>query len=78
MKAHTESRGIFLLFFLILALDQGEWVTPLYYFTPVKDTQYPLYKRLGEPEVRYVNSCPHQDSIPCLSSLQGAAILAGA
>jgi hypothetical protein len=38
---------------LTSALDEGEWLAPRPgRFTPVKKTQYPLYRRLGGPQDR--------------------------
>ena len=53
MKAQTGSRGIAVLFFLTLALDEGAWLTQRPgRFTPVKETQYQFYRRLGRPQGR--------------------------
>jgi hypothetical protein len=47
MKAQKWSRGIS----LTSALDGGGWSTSCpSHFTPRKETRYPLYRRLGEPQ----------------------------
>jgi hypothetical protein len=52
MKVQWGSRDIALLS-LTLALDEGGWSTPRPgRFTPGKETQYPLYRRLGGPQGR--------------------------
>ena len=50
MKAQMGSRHTATLS-LILALHEGGWLTPRPgRFTPGKETQYPLYRRLGGPK----------------------------
>jgi hypothetical protein len=51
VKVQRGNRDTALLFSLILALDEGAWFTPRPgRFTPGKETQYPLCRRLGRPQ----------------------------
>jgi len=51
MKAQKGSRGIAVLFSLTSALDGGGWSMPRSgRFTSGKETSYPSYIRLGEPQ----------------------------
>ena len=51
MNAQRRSRYSSILS-LTSKLDVGGWLTPRPDFTPGKETQYPLYRRLGGPQDR--------------------------